>query len=213
MFLITQLLSVFQLGLLNTPNSLMLAKRLFDIGFSLFGLLFLGWLILLLSLISFFDCCGKGFFTQTRIGQYAASFKIYKIRTMHKSTDCISGYGRFLRKYKLDELPQLVNILLGQMSFVGPRPDVPGYYDRLEGEDRKILKLKPGLCSRAALRYYNEEHLLSQQQNPLQYNDKVIFPDKVRMNLNYFQKISLREDLSILLATSVQVIGQIFEKR
>ena len=110
----------------------------------------------------------------------------------------ISSFGSFLRKYKLDELPQLLNILLGQMSFVGPRPDVPGYYDMLQGENRKILLLKPGLCSRAALQYFNEELILAKQKNPLQYNDEVIFPDKVRMNLKYYYKRSFQEDLQVL---------------
>ncbi len=110
----------------------------------------------------------------------------------------ISKYGNFLRNSKFDELPQLLNILWGQMSFVGPRPDVPGYYDRLQGEERKILELKPGLLSRAALKYYNEEDILNAQQVPLKYNDEVIFPDKVRMNLDYYYNRSLREDLRIL---------------
>lgn len=109
-------------------------------------------------------------------------------------------YGNFLRSSKFDELPQLLNILLGKMSFVGPRPDVPGYYDQLQGEERKILELKPGLLSRAALKYYNEEDILNAQQVPLKYNDEVIFPDKVRMNLDYYYKRSLREDFRILVA-------------
>ena len=98
----------------------------------------------------------------------------------------------------MDELPQLFNILLGQMSFVGPRPDVPGYYDKLQGEARKLLELKPGLCSRAALKYFNEEALLAKKQDPLKYNDEVIFPDKVRMNLEYYYNRSFLEDLRIL---------------
>ncbi len=117
---------------------------------------------------------------------------------MHATTGKVSAYGRFLRQSKLDELPQLFNILLGEMSFVGPRPDVPGYYDKLQGEERKLLELKPGLCSRAALKYYNEENLLAQQPDPLHYNDTVIFPDKVRMNLAYYYKRSFVEDLRVL---------------
>lgn len=120
---------------------------------------------------------------------------------MHKDSGQISTYGRFLRRFKLDELPQFLNILLGDMSFVGPRPDIPGYYDRLQGEDRKILELKPGLCSWAALKYYNEEIELRKHADPLKYNDEVIFPDKVRMNLDYYYNRSLLEDIRILWKT------------
>ena len=117
---------------------------------------------------------------------------------MHIRTGAISRYGHYLRNSKLDELPQLFNILMGHMSFVGPRPDVPGYYDQLQGEGRKLLELKPGLCSRAALKYFNEEAILKQQIDPQKYNDEVIFPDKVRMNLEYYYKRSFAEDLRVL---------------
>ena len=153
--------------------------------------------MLLLILLSFIDT-HKGLFLQTRVGQFGKLFTIYKIRSMHATTGKVSAYGRFLRQSKLDELPQLFNILLGEMSFVGPRPDVPGYYDKLQGEEQKLLELKPGLCSRAALKYYNEENLLAQQPDPLHYNDTVIFPDKVRMNLAYYYKRSFVEDLRVL---------------
>ena len=120
---------------------------------------------------------------------------------MHKDSGQISSYGHFLRRFKLDELPQFLNILMGDMSFVGPRPDIPGYYDRLQGEDRKILQLKPGLCSWAAIKYFNEEEELRRHPNPLDYNDTVIFPDKVKMNLEYFYNQSLSEDIRILWGT------------
>jgi lipopolysaccharide/colanic/teichoic acid biosynthesis glycosyltransferase len=100
-----------------------------------------------------------------------------------------------------DEIPQLLNILLGQMSFVGPRPDVPGYYDKLAGENRKILALKPGLTSEASIKYANEEALLNQQDDPLAFNDAVIFPDKVKINLNYFQNRTIFVDLLIIFKT------------
>ena len=117
----------------------------------------------------------------------------------------ISGFGNFLRRSKLDELPQLFNILLGEMSFVGPRPDVPGYYDKLEGESRKILDLKPGLCSWSALKYMDEDVLLKIQKDPLKYNDEVIFPDKIKMNLDYYYNRSMAQDLKILWATFLKV--------
>lgn len=172
-------------------------KRWFDIVLSSIGLLFFGWLILLFILIAYFDT-GNGTYLQKRIGQYGKPFNIFKIRTINDKTGHISKFGMFLRESKIDELPQLVNILFGQMSFVGPRPDIPGYYDKLEGEERKILELKPGLISKAALKYYNEEALLKEQTDPLKYNDEVIFPDKVRMNLDYYYNRSFAEDLRIM---------------
>ena len=180
-------------------------KRLFDLFLSFVLLLIFGWLILLLIILAYFDT-GKGVFLQTRIGQYGKPFSIYKIRSMHKDSERISSYGKFLRRSKLDEFPQFLNILLGQMSFVGPRPDVPGYYDQLQGEDRKILELKPGLCSWTALKYIDEESVLQRQENPLKYNDEVIFPDKVKMNLEYYYHRSFQEDLKILWATAMRVI-------
>ena len=110
----------------------------------------------------------------------------------------VTKKGQFMRKTKIDELPQLFNILIGDMSFVGPRPDVPGYYDLLRGESRQILNCKPGLTSLAALKYLNEEALLLTKGNPQGYNDTVIFPDKVKMNLDYCKKKSLRHDLYII---------------
>ncbi len=175
-------------------------KRLFDFVFSLFAIFFFGWLIALLSILAFFDT-GKGLFLQARIGQFGRPFTIYKICTLHSKNNNISGFGTFLRKSKLDELPQLFNILKGEMSFVGPRPDIPGYYDKLKGEDRKILELKPGLCSEAAIKYYNEDAILAKQENALQYNNTMLFPDKVKMNLEYYYNRSFIADLNILWRT------------
>jgi lipopolysaccharide/colanic/teichoic acid biosynthesis glycosyltransferase len=147
------------------------------------------------------DTKSFGIFTQKRIGQFGKSFRIYKIKTLHDQTKEISGFGKFLRKSKLDELPQLFNILLGEMSFVGPRPDIAGYYDLLEGENRKILELKPGLTSEASIKYRNEEDILKNANNPAQYNDTIIFPDKVKMNLAYYYKNSFWADIQIILKT------------
>jgi lipopolysaccharide/colanic/teichoic acid biosynthesis glycosyltransferase len=107
----------------------------------------------------------------------------------------------FFRNSKLDELPQLWNVFLGDMSFVGPRPDIAGYYDVLEGENRKILELKPGLTSLASIKYANEDDILAHQENPLVYNDTILFPDKVKMNLAYFYNNSLLGDVKIILNT------------
>ena len=106
-------------------------------------------------------------------------FKMYKLKTI-KSDGSISLFGRFLRKSKIDELPQFLNVFIGDMSIVGPRPDISGYYDLLEGQERDILKLKPGITSSASLKYVNEETILQQQTNPQKYNDEVIFKDKVK---------------------------------
>ena len=176
-------------------------KRIFDILFSLLTLILLSWILVTALFIAFFDTKSFGLFLQDRIGQHGKSFKIFKIKTMNDSTKQISFFGKFLRKSKIDELPQLLNILLGQMSFVGPRPDIAGYYDTLEGENRKILELKPGLTSLASIKYSNEEELLNKQSNPLEYNDKVIFPDKVKMNLEYYYNQSFLLDLQIIVKT------------
>lgn len=167
-----------------------------------FFLLLIGWIPMLffigvLSLI-YKD---SGLYSQTRIGQFGKPFTLYKLRTMHPTTHGISALGAFLRKTKIDELPQLWNILIGDMSFVGPRPDIPGYYDQLQGDARKILELKPGLTCEASIKYADEEALLALQEDPLHYNDTVIFPDKVRMNLNYYYNRSFLGDLTILWRT------------
>lgn len=120
---------------------------------------------------------------------------------MNGNNNKISPIGSFLRKYKIDELPQLLNILKGEMSFVGPRPDIEGYYDKLTGEERKILELKPGLTSEASIIYKNEEELLAKQNNPLKYNDEVLFPEKIRLNLDYYYNRSIFLDLKIILRT------------
>ena len=157
--------------------------------------------LLLVIAITAIDTQSNGFFTQERIGQYGKSFLIYKLRTLHIKTNKTSLWGRMLRKTKLDELPQFLNILKGQMTFVGPRPDVAGYADKLEGADRIILNLKPGLTGLASLKYRNEEHILAQQTHPQHYNDEVIWPDKVRINKWYAQNRTLIMDLQIIFYT------------
>ena len=183
-----------------------MVKRIFDFFFSLTGVIFLGWLILIVLLIASTDTRSFGVFTQNRIGQNGKKFNIFKIKSMLDNNKCISKWGSFLRKSKLDELPQLVNIFIGDMSFVGPRPDVAGYYNNLKGEERLILKLKPGLKSEASLKYFDEEALLQQQENPQEYNDTVIFPDKVKLNLHYYFHHSLLGDLKIIHKTLLRYI-------
>jgi lipopolysaccharide/colanic/teichoic acid biosynthesis glycosyltransferase len=200
---------LLKMGLILKP----ILKRFFDVVFSLL-MLILFFLVLLISwLIAVIDTRTNGVFTQERIGQYGKRFNIYKLRTIQKIHDSgdfqISGRGRALRNFKLDELPQLFNVLKGEMSIVGPRPDIPGYYDLLEGENRKILELKPGLTSLASLKYYNEDQLLEKQSSPLVYNDQVLFPDKVQLNLEYYYQKSFCGDLKIIIKT----VGFVFFKK
>ena len=188
-------------------------KRIFDFTCSFVGLFFLSPLILLLSTI-LIKSTSKGpvFFIQERVGKDGKIFKMIKFRTMFvaqesSSTISIKGdirvtkIGVFLRRYKLDELPELINVLLGHMSLVGPRPDVPGYADKLVGEDRNILELRPGITGPASLKYSNEEEILGKQKNPKAYNDEVIYPDKIRINLEYYNNQSIWLDIKIIFAT------------
>lgn len=154
---------------------------------------------------------GSVFFKQQRVGRHGKIFKMIKFRTMtinHSgSTISVKGerritpLGAVLRKYKLDELPELWNILIGDMSFVGPRPDVPGYADKLEGEDRLLLSIRPGLTGAASLKFSNEEELLALQDDPVKYNDEVLYPEKVRINNNYVRHMSFGLDLKIIIFT------------
>jgi lipopolysaccharide/colanic/teichoic acid biosynthesis glycosyltransferase len=144
-------------------------------------------------------------FKQTRIGKNGQPFIIYKLRTMPKGASTPTVWGAILRKFKLDELPQLINVLKGEMTLVGPRPDIPGYADQLEGADRLILTLKPGITGLASLKYRKEEQLLAQQSNPLHYNDEVIWPDKVRINVWYTKHRTPLMDLQILFYTVVPI--------
>ena len=187
-------------------------KRFFDLTFSLIGILILFPLMLIISLVIKLDSKGPIFFIQNRVGKGGKLFAMIKFRSMSvfqtsKSTVSVKGdiritkVGSFIRKYKLDELPELWNVLLGHMSIVGPRPDVKGFADELKGEDRKILNLRPGITGPASLKYANEEELLSYQENPEDYNKKVIFPDKVRINLDYYYNQNLILDLKIIFAT------------
>lgn len=169
---------------------------MFDFILAILLILVLFPLMLFCIIFSLLSSNSLGIFTQKRIGEHGKPFTIYKLQTMQEGK--VTKIGKYLRKYKIDELPQLFNILKGDMSFVGPRPDVPGYYDQLEGEDRKVLTLKPGLTSLATIKYRHEEQLLAVQSNPLQYNDQYVFPDKVKMNLEYLEKRSLWYDIKII---------------
>jgi lipopolysaccharide/colanic/teichoic acid biosynthesis glycosyltransferase len=186
-------------------------KRIFDIVASFFGLILLIPLFLVLAALIKLRMPGPVLFCQKRTGRQGQEFTIYKFRTMvvkHQgSTVSVRGESRItplgekLRKYKLDELPELWNVLKGDMSLVGPRPDVPEYYNRLEGMEKKILELRPGITGPASLKYVNEEEILASQPDPQKYNDEVIWPDKVRINLEYYDQRSFFGDISIIIRT------------
>ena len=186
-------------------------KRLFDITVSFIALIVLGWLIVVLFVAASVSTGQNGLFIQERIGRYGRPFSILKVRSMKDTANGkqVTPFGRFLRKYKLDELPQLFNVLFGTMSFVGPRPDLPGYYDKLTGTDRDVLALRPGITGPASIKYANEEAILANMTNPETYNDIVIFPDKVRINKNYLLHQSLFLDIKIMLYT---VLGKKLEE-
>ena len=187
-------------------------KRILDLFFAFSAIIILIPLFLLISILIKSTSKGPIFFIQNRVGRDAVIFKMIKFRTMYidqnsNSTISVRGdkritkIGAFLRRYKFDELPELINVMLGDMSLVGPRPDVPGYADKLVGSFRVILKLRPGLTGPASLKYFNEEEILAQRKDPKHYNDTVIFPNKVRINLDYYHNQSIWLDIKIIFAT------------
>ena len=187
-------------------------KRAFDVVCAAIGLILFGWLILLAWGIMTLDAGCNGMFVQVRVGRYGRLFKVYKIRTMRPdrlldstvttSRDPrITRIGRMMRRLKLDELPQLFNVLIGDISLVGPRPDVPGYADTLSGEDRLVLSVRPGLTGPATLKYRDEETLLASVADPERYNREVIYPDKIAINKDYVRNYSFLKDLRYILRT------------
>ncbi len=197
-----------------------ITKRLFDVTGAAAGLLFLSPFAALLILLLKLTSRGPVFFSQHRVGRHGKLFQCIKFRTMTTGAEAsgtvttasdrrITPLGHFLRKYKLDEFPQLWNVLIGRMSFVGPRPDVPGYADQLVGDDRKILELAPGITGAATLFFRYEEELLAGVKSPQHYNDEVLWPIKVRINRNYLENWSFRKDLGIILVTIIPRLNSI----
>jgi len=195
-------------GLNNSQKTI---KRLFDLFFSFIGILICLVPILVLIAISTISTGKFGLYTQLRVGKHAKTFTMFKIRTMKgiddglfitlKNDKRITPIGKFLREFKLDELPQLFNVLMGNMSLVGPRPDVVGYADKLAGDDRIILNVKPGITGPATLKFKNEEELLSKQSDALLYNDEVIWKEKIKINKNYIKNWTFKGDLKFILRT------------
>ena len=189
-----------------------MVKWIFDRTVSLVLIVALLPILLLVALVILIANGAPVLYIQERIGQNAKPFKLIKFRTMRgeekspiaaSEISRVTRTGRWLRRTKIDELPELLNIFVGDMSFVGPRPDVAGYADKLEGDDRRLLTMKPGLTGVASLKYRDEEDLLAAQPNPQEYNDKVIWPDKVRLNLLYMERQSLWLDVKVLICTAL----------
>ncbi len=191
-----------------------LQKRTFDLVLSFAGLCFTWWIVAVAYLLSAWDTGNSGFFIQSRVGKDGALIDVIKIRTMRPMSGIettvtgandprITKLGAFFRKTKIDELPQLWNVLRGDMSFVGPRPDVPGYADLLSGNDRRVLLIRPGITGPATLKYRDEETILANQREPEKYNAEVIFPDKVNLNLQYIEAWSLIGDVRYILQTVI----------
>ena len=200
-----------------------MTKRLFDVGLSLVAVIVLSPLLLFTALAIKVSMPGSVLFRQIRIGRYGKPFTIYKFRTMRLNNSTVSvtlsndsritPFGHFLRKTKIDEFPQLINILRGEMSIVGPRPDVPGYYDTLKGEDQVIWQLRPGLTGLDSMCYPNEQAILDREADPEKFYDEKLWPDKVRLNRWYAENRSLWLEFKIVVNTlGVLVFGrEVFE--
>jgi lipopolysaccharide/colanic/teichoic acid biosynthesis glycosyltransferase len=187
-------------------------KRMFDFLLSLVGILLFWWLIFLAWLVASIETRSNGLFFQNRVGKDGKNFSVIKIKTMYYSKGTsknittsndprITKIGGFFRRTKIDEFPQLWNVLIGNMSFVGPRPDVSGYADRLFGSDSIILTVRPGITGPASLKYKDEEYLLAEQNDPVKYNDNVIWPDKVEINRNYIRDYQFINDIRYIWQT------------
>mgnify|MGYP004656755763 FL=1 len=193
-------------------------KRLCDIVLSAAGLLCLSPLLLVVALWVKIDSTGPVFYRQLRVGRYNTDFRIYKFRSMYTDSDkrgliTIGGHdprvtraGYYIRKLKLDELPQLINVLLGDMSFVGPRPEVRKYVDMYTAEQLHVLDVRPGITDAASIKYRNENDILAKQANPEQYYIDVVMQDKLRINLEYVAHNSLLEDLKLIFETFKAII-------
>ena len=191
---------------------LQIGKRIFDLTIAILGLIILAVPMALIAILIWITSGSPILFTQERVGKggqifYVKKFRTMRVRSVEDSSITVAGdsrvtaIGSYLRRWKLDELPQLWNVLVGEMSLVGPRPDVPGYADKLQGDDRKLLLLRPGITGPATLAYRNEEEILAKVSDPVQYNNEIIYPDKVRINLEYMEKCSLMQDLKYILET------------
>lgn len=187
------------IGLTNSQKKI---KRIFDIICSFIGLLLLGVPIIFFIVLSSIIFKTNGLFKQQRVGQNGKLFTIYKIRSIPKNnTQVKNKFGFFLRKYKIDELPQFFNVIIGDMSLVGPRPDIVGYADELVGGDRIILSVKPGITGPASLYFKNEEEVLIKNKHLKEYNRNVIWPRKIALNKQYIENYSFNKDIIYIFKT------------
>jgi len=196
----------------------MMIKRLFDIVFSFFGLIFISPLLLILAILIKLSSPGPVFYRGTRIGRSGKSFRIFKFRTMVENAEALGGYctasddprltkiGKFLKRYQLDEIPQLINVLKGEMSLVGPRPEVKMYVDMMTNEERKtILSVKPGITDLASLWNFHEGEILKGSSNPEQIYMEKIRPTKIKLQLEYVKNRSFWLDSKIILKTILKI--------
>lgn len=189
-------------------------KRAFDLCSCSIALLFFAPIIAICVLIARWDTGASGIFVQRRIGMHGKPFDVYKIRTMNTANEEINTtitkrddprvtkLGALFRRFKLDELPQLWNVVRGDMSLVGPRPDVPGYADQLTGDHRRLLSIRPGITGPATIKYRDEESLLAAAADTVVFNDQVLYPDKIRLNLDYLDNWGLKKDLWYIAITA-----------
>ncbi|HEU4716991.1 MAG TPA: sugar transferase [Bacteroidia bacterium] len=197
-----------------------MAKRAFDIFFSLAGLLFLLPFFLLIAVFILLDSRGGVFYRQVRVGRYGKDFRLWKFRTMRPDSDKkglltvggrdprVTRTGYFLRKYKLDELPQLINVLAGDMSLVGPRPEVRKYVDLYSEEQRKVLLAKPGITDYASIDYSEENDLLAGSPDPERAYIEEVMPAKLKLNMKYIEEQSLATDVKIIFRTIGKIAGR-----
>ncbi|HRA98945.1 MAG TPA: sugar transferase [Ignavibacteria bacterium] len=195
-----------------------MVKRLFDIIFSLIGLVFLAPFLILITIIIKADSKGPVFYIQKRVGKGNKDFRLFKFRSMRIDSDIsglltvgnkdprITSSGYYLRKYKLDEIPQLYNVLKGEMSFVGPRPEVRKYVELYNEDQMKVLEVKPGITDLASIKYRNENELLADSDDPEGLYTNEIMPDKIEINLEYISDRSLLKDIRIIIKTLKAVI-------
>ncbi len=192
-------------------------KRLFDIFFSAFGLLILFPFFLLIALLIKINSRGPAFYKQERIGKGGKPFKMIKFRTMQIDSDSkglltiggkdsrVTTIGYYLRKFKIDELPQLVNVLMGDMSFVGPRPEVKKYVDLYTTEQREVLSVKPGITDYASIEYRDESAMLAGSENPEEFYTTVVMPAKLKINLEYINDRNILTDVKIIFKTVLTI--------